>query len=96
VLEKGGSAGYSFAMYSISVVRLRAGRAVLMGGGAEWAPERFDPDVEASSYDYFIVKSAEDRTAELFGETYPLAVLDQHAGDWWGYRRASPRNRAHP
>jgi len=86
-LEKGGSAGYSFTMYSISVVRLRPGVPIKMGGGAEWAPERFDPEHEAADYDYFIVKSAVDRTSSLFGGDRPVAVLDQHVGDWWGYRK---------
>ena len=87
-LEKGGSAGYSFAMYSISVVRLRTGVRPKMAGGAEWAPERFDAEREGSDYDYFIVKSATDRTSTLFSGQPPVAVLDQHVGDWWGYRRA--------
>jgi hypothetical protein len=86
-LEKGGSAGYSFAMYSISVVRLRAGVRIKMGGGAEWAPERFDAAQEAADYDYFIVKSSFERTSSLFTGPQPAAVLDQHVGDWWGYRR---------
>jgi hypothetical protein len=86
-LEKGGSAGYSFAMYSISVVRLRAGVEPKMAGGAEWAPERFDAQREADDYGYFIVRSAVDRTSSLFPGPAPIAVLDQHIGDWWGYRR---------
>ncbi len=89
-VEKGGNAGYSFAMYSISVVRLRAGVRAEMPGGAEWSPERFDAEREADGYDYFIVKSALDRTSALFAGTNPVAVLDQHVGDWWGYRRALP------
>jgi hypothetical protein len=88
-LEKGGSAGYSFAMYSISVVRLRPGVSIKMGSGAEWAPDRFDPGQEAADYDYFIVKSSFDRTSSLFGGLQPAAVLDQHVGDWWGYRKSA-------
>ncbi|HYQ15755.1 MAG TPA: hypothetical protein VEQ58_08360, partial [Polyangiaceae bacterium] len=34
-LEKGGSSGYSFAMYSISVVRFKPGVRIPMGGGSE-------------------------------------------------------------
>jgi hypothetical protein len=91
-LEKGGSAGYSFAMYSISVVRFRPGVRIKMGAGAEWAPERFDAEREGDDYDYFIVKSAVERTAALFPGPAPLAVLDQKVGDWWGYkaRRSAP------
>ncbi len=87
-VEKGGSAGYSFAMYSISVVRFRPGVKVRMGAGAEWAPDWFDADREAADYDYFIVKSAADRGAQLFPGPDPAAVLEHHEGDWWAYRRA--------
>ena len=87
-VEKGGSPGYSFAMYSTSVVRFRAGVPIKMGGGAEWAPERFDAEREADGYEYFVVKSSVDRSA-IFGGPSPAAVLDQHVGDWWGYRRLS-------
>jgi hypothetical protein len=86
-VEKQGNAGYSFAMYSISVVRFRPGVRVKMGGGSEWAPERFDATREADDYDYFIVKSSQDRSALLFPGPLPRAVLDAHVGDWWGYRR---------
>jgi hypothetical protein len=90
-VEKDGSAGYSFAMYSISVVRLRPGVPIRMGGGMEWMPELFDAEREAFDYDYFLVKSSVDRTAELFPGPAPRAELDVHIGDWWGYRRASER-----
>jgi hypothetical protein len=85
--QKGGSPGYSFAMYSISVVRFRPGVRVLMAGGSEWAPERFDAAREAADYDYFIVKSSFDRSSELFPGPEPAAVQELHFGDWWGYRR---------
>src|SRR5262249_36817861 len=86
-VEKGGHPGYSFAMYSISVVRFRPGTHIKMAGGAEWAPERFEAALEAFDYDYFIVKSPLDRPDTLFPEPARQAVLDQHIGDWWGYRR---------
>lgn len=90
-VEKGGSAGYSFAMYSISVVRFRPGVRVKMGGGAEWAPEWFDAAREAEDYDYFLVKSATNRAAQLFPGPHPAAVLQHHAGDWWLFRRVQDR-----
>lgn len=92
-VEKGGSPGYSFAMYSTSVVRFRPGVTVTMGSGEEWVPEGFDAAREADDYDYFIVKSSIDRTSSLFAGAQPAAVLDQHVGDWWGYRRV-PRAEA--
>jgi len=87
-VEKGGSAGYSFAMYAISVVRFRPTVRIKMSGGSEWAPEQFDAAQEAADYDYFLVKSARDRRRELFPGSSPNVTLEQHAGDWWSYRRA--------
>ncbi len=92
--EKGGLAGYSFAMNPTSVVRFRPGVRVLMGGGSEWVPERFDARAEAPDYDYFLVKSSVDRSAELFPGPEPAAVLDRRVGAWWGYRRISVRARS--
>jgi hypothetical protein len=86
-VEQDGSSGYSFAMYSTSVVRYRRGTRVLMGGGSEWVPERFDAEREAPDYDYFIVRSRVDRSTELFPGPAPAAVLEQRVGEWWGYRR---------
>jgi hypothetical protein len=74
-------------MYSISVVRFRPGVRVKMGGGSEWAPDWFNAAREADDYDYFIVKSHQDRSEQLFPSPGARANLDSHVGDWWGYRR---------
>ena len=88
-VEKGGSPGYSFAMYSTSVVRFRPGATIKMGSGQEWVPESFDAASEAADYDYFIVKSSTDRTEALFAGQNAVK-LDERIGDWWGYRRLPP------
>lgn len=92
-VEKGGSAGYSFAMYSISVVRFRPGVPITMGGGSEWDPGAFDAEREAADYDYFIVKSSAERSAELFPGPSPAATLKSHQGDWWCYVRPERRSQ---
>jgi hypothetical protein len=94
-VEKGGSPGYSFAMYSTAVVRYRTGAVVKMTNGDEWVPESFEAAREAEDYDYFIVKSSSDRTSALFAGPRPAAVLDQRVGDWWGYWRAPRAQAAH-
>jgi hypothetical protein len=86
-VKKGGTQGYSFAMYPLSVVRYRDGVAPRMGGGLEWRPEAFDPGRELDHYDYFVVHSAWDRSNELFGAP-PGVVLEERRGQWWAYRRA--------
>jgi len=83
-VEKGGSQGYSFAMYPLSVVRYRPEVVATMQGGAEWRPDWFRPE-EIPSYDYFLVRSEVDRSDELFGGT--SVELTEHVGAWWGYTR---------
>ena len=85
-VEKGGRQGYSFAMYPISVVRLRPEVQATMQGGAEWLPELFRSQ-EIDGYDYFLVRSERDRAPELFGNA-PIA-LDAHVGSWWGYTKVT-------
>ena len=85
-VEKGGRQGYSFAMYPISVVRLRPEVNVTMQGGAEWLPQLFRPE-EVAGYDYFLVRSERDRAPELFGNA-PVS-LDAHVGSWWGYTKVT-------
>ena len=83
-VQKGGTQGYSFAMYPISVVRYRPGVAPRMAGGLEWRPEAFDFGRERASYDVFVVHSAHDRSKELFGGA-PGVTLEGRHGNWWAY-----------
>jgi hypothetical protein len=85
-LERGGDAGYSFAMYSISVVRFRPGVPIKMGGGAEWNPQSFDAARELDDYDYFLVRSSTDPGRILFGDGTAVR-LEHQVGHWWCYRK---------
>jgi hypothetical protein len=85
-VEKGGSQGYSFAMYPLSVVRYRPDVPLSMQGGAEWRPDWFRKS-EVAQYDYFVVKSSRDLGDELFLGT--SVALEAHAGSWWIYARRS-------
>ncbi len=83
-VEKGGTQGYSFAMYPLSVVRYRPEIKATMQGGAEWRPETFRRE-ETQAYDYFIVRAERDRRQDLFDpDTVELAA---HVGSWWAYAR---------
>jgi hypothetical protein len=83
-VEKGGSQGYSFAMYPLSVVRFRPEIKASMQGGAEWRPELFQRE-ETAEYDYFLVRDQRDRRLELFGDD--AVELAAHVGSWWAYAR---------
>jgi hypothetical protein len=90
-VEKGGRQGFSFAVYPSSAIRFRGARPPLMDAGAEWNPKAFDASREASLYDYFLVRSEVDRTAELFDDARAPIELNAHVEDWWGYRSANPQ-----
>jgi hypothetical protein len=84
---KGGRQGYLFAGYPTSLIRFRT-RGVIpqILPGLEWHPRWFSAAREIHDYDYFIVKSRFDRSAQLFADSPVPVVLDQREGEWWGYR----------
>ena len=85
LVEKGGTQGYSFAMYPSSVIRYRKGIVPKMSSGQEWEPEAFRIGAELNDYDCFMVHSATDRYRQLFGEANGAVHLCARAGDWWSY-----------
>lgn len=86
-VERGGWQGYSFAMYPISVVRYRPHVTPGMQNAAEWQPQRFDRAHEVPAYQYFLVRSETDRTAQLFAGAPMPVRLEARFGPWWGYVR---------
>ncbi len=92
-VDKGGSQGYSFAQYPLSVVRYRPGVIATMQGGSEWRPDWFRQQ-EIPDYDYFLVRSSLDRGEELFGGTE--VELEAHEGQWWAYARRDTAVVANP
>jgi hypothetical protein len=85
--QKGGRQGFTFAVYPSSAIRFCGAHPPLMAGGAEWNPKSFDASREAPLYDYFLVRSEIDRSAQLFATATVPVELDVHVGEWWGYRR---------
>lgn len=86
-VEKGGTQGFSFARYPISVVRERVPQPHVMGDGAEWLPSEFGAERELPVFDYFLVRSDRDRSRELFGSQVEQVSLVNHHGQWWGYQK---------
>ena len=50
----------------------------------------FDARVEVPAFDVLLVKSASDRSRELFGDSYVPVVLAAREGSWWAYRPVYP------
>lgn len=85
-VEKGGTQGYSFAMYPTSAVRYVQGFPVGMGSGEEWEPEAFRYARERGKYDVFLVHARDDSPARLFAGHEAEIALVTRAGNWWAYR----------
>lgn len=95
-VAKGGTQGYSFAIYPSSAIVYREGFNAKMHSGEEWDPEAFRIEAELPDYDCFLVHSKHNRTQVLFG-TLPGAVgLRAHSGDWWSYCRTMGPGSATP
>ncbi len=86
--EKGGRQGYSFAMYPTSAVRYSTNVVPTMSGGSEWHPEYWSEN-EVDDYDCILVRSATDRSAELFATRAGDVRLAFHERDWWAYATSS-------
>ncbi len=84
--RKGGIADFSFAYFYPQLVRYRPDVVEpLVPDFFSWKPELSDPRLRAS-YDYFLVRSSTDRTADLFPHNRPPPVrLQLRSGDWWLY-----------
>jgi len=82
--EKGGTQGYSFAMYPTSVIRYLPSVVPTMTQGAEWLPESFSVD-ELDAYDCILVHSSSDRAEQLFQSSQADVRLAFHEADWWAY-----------
>jgi hypothetical protein len=87
VPAKGGYQGYSFAMYPTSVVRYHPDIVPTMDRGAEWHPEWFSAADELGGYQCFFVRSAVDRSAELFDAQLDQVSLVFHEQGFWAYAR---------
>jgi hypothetical protein len=88
--EKGGTQGYSFAMYPTSALRYVPGFAIGMASGQEWDPQEFSFEREGAGYDVFLVHSRDDRRfAPLFAGHESDVALTAREGHWRAYRVVS-------
>ena len=84
LVDKGGTQGYSFAIYPSSAIRYREGIIPRMSSGEEWAPEAFRVEKELHNYDCFMVHSKRDRY-KLLGASRGAVELCTQSGDWRSY-----------
>jgi hypothetical protein len=88
----GGFLGFSFARYSIVLMRYRPGVDIGMAEDAEWNRVPFEPERELANYDCIIVRDKpSDREPAVFrpAALHARVELTAHAGQWWIYKTRS-------
>ena len=93
--EKGGEVGFSFATSPAATVRYKPNAQLRMSAGLEWHPQRFSWSRD-SEFDYFVIRSVEDRGPELFRKATEPVVMLAHSGMWWLYAKSALGNVGNP
>lgn len=82
-----GLVDYSFSDFYSSMARYRGGTGPRIGEYTSWYPQAFRWDADGGiSYEYFIVKSNHDVSAEIFKEKLASVELVARSEWWWLYR----------
>jgi hypothetical protein len=90
--EKKGIVDYNFGMFYGTVVRYKPEKRPANVGMLAWMPETFDwQRHNGKDYDYFVVSSMTDISADIFKDRRASIELLQHEGTWWLYRPIEPQ-----
>lgn len=82
-----GIVDFTFANYYWEPVRYRHEAGARITESVGWEPRDFRwKDHGGDRYDYFVVKSISDMSAELFQQKRAAISLIAHQGEWWLYR----------
>lgn len=82
-----GIVDFNFADFLSQPVRYRPGAGPRMDENVAWSPTDFRWEQNGgASYDYFIVKSTDDISVQIFKERRDAVQLVAHSGSWWVYR----------
>jgi hypothetical protein len=84
--KRGGYLGYSFARYSVLLMRYRPGVDPGMAEDEEWKPALFDASREVPRYDCFMIRAESDVEPSFLRDTPSPIRLAAHVGRWWIYR----------
>jgi hypothetical protein len=86
--ERGGALGYSFAQFPVMVARYLPGKAPLPFWASQrisWKPARLKWR-KYPVFDYYVVRSAESRSALFEDDSGPRARLVAQRNEWWVYQ----------
>jgi len=86
--ERRGVVDFNFGMFYGTMVRYRPGKRPQYGDALAWNPAAFDWQKNGGdNYDYFIIRSRTDVSAEIFKNYRSSVELLGNADWWWLYRR---------
>ena len=90
--EKKGIVDYNFGMFYGIVVRYKPEKRPPNVSMLSWIPESFDwQKYHGDDYDYFVVRSLTDISADIFKNRRASVELVHNEGPWWLYRPIEPR-----
>lgn len=85
--DRRGIVDYNFGMFYGTVVLYRPERRPPIGTSLAWNPRSFDWNEHGGgSYDYFVIRSRTDVSAEIFKDQRPSVELVLNADWWWLYK----------
>ena len=85
-VERRGVVDYNFGMFYGTMVRYQPEKRPPFGDGLAWNPATFDWHKNGgSTYDYFVIRSRTDVSAEIFKDQRPSVKLVLNADWWWLY-----------
>jgi hypothetical protein len=83
-----GKVDFSFAMFFPEILRYKQNEQPSLPIRFAWSPRTLDWQTHrAFDYDYYVVKSSEDISNELFKSHRPKVALMLRRGSWWLYER---------
>ena len=85
-VERRGVVDYNFGMFYGTMVRYKPAKRPPYGDGLAWNPATFDWHKNGGdTYDYFVIRSPTDVSAEIFKDQRPSVKLVLNADWWWLY-----------
>jgi len=86
--ERRGVVDFNFGMFYGTLVRYKPDKRAQNSDTLVWNPLKFDWRKNGGEkYDYFIIRSPTDISAEIFKNHRSSVELLEHADWWWLYRR---------
>lgn len=86
--ERRGVVDFNFGVFHTAVVRYKLDKRPTMANTLAWNPAKFDwQKTGGDDYDYFVIRSRTDVSAEIFKDKRSAVTLLRNEGWWWLYKK---------